>query len=197
MFLSLYLSSSLLLSFCWSGHVFSSLWSNVSKAKNLILLNFWSPLLSKTYLISEQFILLWRALSNPSVPCQALTKMWWNTNYKCFKRWKWFHWSHISSKIPAASSHLTPFHSHFLPGWKLVHGREDDRQSTAHELIVKMKKCWHFGGKISIPPHTSVPPGLRLPGFHLPSSSPCHQEVAGRGYLLPRSQWYDIWYNII
>ena len=39
----------------------------------------------------------WRALSNPSVPCQALTKMWWNTNYKCFKRWKWFHWSHISS----------------------------------------------------------------------------------------------------
>ena len=37
MFLSLYLSSSLLLSFCWSGHVFSSLWSNVSKAKNLSL----------------------------------------------------------------------------------------------------------------------------------------------------------------
>ena len=116
---------------------------------------------------------------------------------KVSQRWKWFHWSHISSKIPAASSHLTPFHSHFLPGWKLVHGREDDRQSTAHELIVKMKKCWHFGGKISIPPHTSVPPGLRLTGFHLPSSSPCHQEVAGRGYLLPRSQWYDIWYNII
>ena len=86
-------------------------------------------------------------------------------------------------------SHLTPLHSHFLPGWKLVHGREDDRQSTAHELIVKMKKCWHFGGKISIPPHTSVPPGLRLPGFHLPSSSPCHQEVAGRGYLHSCSQF--------
>ena len=31
--LSLYLS--LLLSFCWSGHVFSSLWSNVSKVKSL------------------------------------------------------------------------------------------------------------------------------------------------------------------
>ena len=30
---SLHLSSSL--SFCWSGHVFSSLWSNVSKAKSL------------------------------------------------------------------------------------------------------------------------------------------------------------------
>ena len=88
MFLSLYLSSSLLLSFCWSGHVFSSLWSNVSKAKNLILLNFWSPLLSKTYLISEQFILLWRALSNPSVPCQALTKIWQKTKYKGFAKVK-------------------------------------------------------------------------------------------------------------
>ena len=32
---SLYLFSSLLLSFCWSGHVFSLLWSNVSKAKSL------------------------------------------------------------------------------------------------------------------------------------------------------------------
>ena len=31
--LSLYLSSPL--SFCWSGHVFSSLWSNVSKVKSL------------------------------------------------------------------------------------------------------------------------------------------------------------------
>ena len=31
--LPLYLSSSL--SFCWSGHVFSSLWSNVSKVKSL------------------------------------------------------------------------------------------------------------------------------------------------------------------
>ena len=32
---SLYLFSSLLLSFCWSGHVFSLLWSNVSKVKSL------------------------------------------------------------------------------------------------------------------------------------------------------------------
>ena len=31
--LSLSLSLSLLLSFCWSGHVFSSLWSNVSRPK--------------------------------------------------------------------------------------------------------------------------------------------------------------------
>ena len=33
--LSLYLSLSSSLSFCWSGHVFSSLWSNVSRVKSL------------------------------------------------------------------------------------------------------------------------------------------------------------------
>ena len=42
-------------------------------------------------------------------------------------------------------------------------------------LLASQKK------NISTPPHTSIPPGLHLPGFHLPSSSPCHQEVAGRG----------------
>ena len=94
-------------------------------------------------------------------------------------------------QLPPHTSHL--FTLTFFPAenWYM------DVKTTANPQLTSWLWRWRNVGileeKISIPPHTSVPPGLRLPGFHLPSSSPCHQEVAGRGYLLPRSQWYDKW----
>ena len=99
--------------------------------------------------------------------------------------------SHQKFQLPPHTSHL--FTLTFFPAenWYM------DVKTTANPQLTSWLWRWRNVGileeKISIPPHTSVPPGLRLPGFHLPSSSPCHQEVAGRGYLLPRSQWYDKW----
>ena len=50
-------------------------------------------LLSKAPFISEQFIYFWWALSNQTVPCQALTKYNKRQTTKVSRKWKWFRWS--------------------------------------------------------------------------------------------------------
>ena len=166
-------------------------------------------LLNAIFLYLNNLFYFVQALLNQSVPCQALTKIQQNTNYTGFRKWKWSEATlHLvkrfqlkfqqpaiirgmlpnltneprtgSSCLPPNTLHLLTLTFHSAGNWYMVvFSTSANQQLTS--WMCRWRKCWHLGGKISTPPHTSVPPGFHLPGFHLSSSSPCHQEVAGQG----------------
>ena len=78
-----------------------------------ILLHFLSKLLSKACFTLNNLFYFLRALSNQTIPCQALTKIDKRTTTKT-KKWKWFRWSpksqSLSSCQPSPLDHF-PFHS--------------------------------------------------------------------------------------
>ena len=139
--------------------------------------------------ISEQFIPLWRALSNPTVPCQALTKSTKRKTTKVLKVKVNSLKPHLIQKIlqPGPNEHLVPplalslSQSYQLPVYVSLN-KSSWRPVTPSEVdCVKKIPTRLPRRKISTPPHTSVPPGLRLPGFHLPPPPLAIRKLQGGG----------------
>ena len=121
-----------------------------------------------------------------------------NKNYKAWRKWKWSSWSiHLIPKVCLSINQAPPTIK--ISNLSLVSTAPPSASSsecgvaapcTSQRPIECEKSLLASRKKNSRPPSLLHPdPGPLLPGFPLPSSSPCHQEVVGRGYLLSGSQY--------